>query len=136
MRGNGSEVRGTLIVRGALHETYEDDGASGEWVTKTRSATFAIENRRFVGIPGLGDKVNIGPAEPPLDYWAEVDEVEELDDGTVRVTAQLDLDGQREEVEENEVSAEYEGLTFYGHARQIANEVIEETRTPLSDLED
>lgn len=34
MRGNGSEVRGTLIVRGALHQTYEEDEAAGEWVTK------------------------------------------------------------------------------------------------------
>lgn len=84
----------------------------------------------------MGDKVNIGPAEPPLDYWAEVAEVEELDDGTVRVTAQLDLESQREEVVENEVSAEYEVLTFYGHARQIEEDLLEERRIPLSQTDD
>lgn len=135
MRGNGSEVPGTLIVRGVLHQTYEEDEAAGEWVTKTFSATFANEDRKFAGVPSRGDKVNIGPADAPLDYWAEVTEVERMADGTLRVSAQLDPEGQREEVEENEVSTEYEVLTFYGHARQIANELIEEERTPLSELE-
>jgi len=61
LRGNGSEVHGTLIVKGALHQDYLEDRATGEWVTKTYSATFAIEDRRFAGIPSRGERVNIGP---------------------------------------------------------------------------
>jgi len=72
MRDKGKRVAGTLIVRGALHQVSEEDEAAGEWVTKTYSASFAIENREFVGVPRPGEKVNIGPTEAPLDYWAVV----------------------------------------------------------------
>lgn len=136
MSTDGDKVVGTLIVRGALNQTYEEDGAAKEWVTRTFSGTFAIENRDFVGLPSEGEKVNIGPPRPALDYWAVVAKVEQNQDGNFEVTAQLDVEAQREEVEEDEVSYEYEVLTFYGHAKQVANELLEVTRVPLSDLED
>jgi hypothetical protein len=136
MRGNGKRVWGTLIVRGALHQISEEDEQSQEWVTKTYSATFAIEDRHFAGVPRQGEKVNIGPEEAPLDYWAVVSEVEEKPDGTIEVIADLDTEAQKEDVEMEEVSDEYEVLTMYGHTAQIAEELIQETRTPLSELED
>ena len=134
MRGNGKKVSGTLIVRGALHQISEENEQTGEWVTKTYSATFAIEDRHFAGIPRRGEKVNIGPEEAPLDYWAVVSEVEENPDGTIEVLADLDVEAQNEDVEMEEVSDEYEVLTMYGHTAQIAEELIQETRTPLSEL--
>lgn len=136
LRDNGKRVAGTLIIRGALHQTSDEDVAAGEWVTKTYSASFAIEEREFVGVPRPGEKVNIGPSEAPLDYWAVVAEVGRKPDGTVEVMAQLDLESQKEDVEINEVSDEYEVLTFYGHAVQIDEELIDEKRTPLSELEE
>jgi hypothetical protein len=126
MRDKGKRVAGTLIVRGALHQVSEEDEAAGEWVTKTYSASFAIENREFVGVPRPGEKVNIGPTEAPLDYWAVVADVEQDPDVSVQVIAELDVDAQREDVEINEVSDEYEVLTFYGHAVQIDEELIDE----------
>jgi hypothetical protein len=45
-------------------------------VTKTYSTTFAIEDREFAGNPLPGEKVNIGPADVSLEYWAVVSEVE------------------------------------------------------------
>jgi hypothetical protein len=136
MRDKGKRVAGTLIVRGALHQVSEEDEAAGEWVTKTYSASFAIENREFVGVPRPGEKVNIGPTEAPLDYWAVVADVEQDPDVSVQVIAELDVDAQREDVEINEVSDEYEVLTFYGHAVQIDEELIDEKRTQLSELEE
>jgi hypothetical protein len=136
MRDKGKRVAGTLIVRGALHQVSEEDEAAGEWVTKTYSASFAIENREFVVVPRPGEKVNIGPTEAPLDYWAVVADVEQDPDGSVQVIAELDVDAQREDVEINEVSDEYEVLTFYGHAVQIDEELIDEKRTQLSELEE
>jgi hypothetical protein len=124
-RGNDSEVRGTLIVRGALDQDYEQDRLSNEWVTRIYSSAFAIENRRFVGVPAVGERVNIGPDEAQLDYWAKVVEVDQELDGHLRVIAELDREVQLEEVETNEVSEEYEVLTFYGHASQVSREVVE-----------
>lgn len=135
MSTDGNSVVGTLIVRGALNQTYGEDGATEEWVTKTFSATFAIEDRDFASLPREGERVRVGPPGPPLDYWAVVVEVEQKKDGNVEVMAQLDVEAQREDVEEDEVSYEYEVLTFYGHAKQIDNELIEETRVPLAELE-
>lgn len=132
MRDNGKRVSGTLIVRGALHQVSEEDRAAGEWVTKTYSAIFAIEDREFVGTPRPGEKVNIGPTEAPLDYWAVVSEVEQNPDGSVQVIAELGIERQREDVEINEVSDEYEVLTFYGHATQIDEELVDERREKLS----
>jgi hypothetical protein len=133
MRDKGKRIAGTLIVTGALRQDYDEDPVAGEWVTKTYSATFAIEGRVFAGVPREGEKINIGPEEAALDYWAVVNEVAELSDGNLRVTAQLDVDSQREQVEVNEESDEYEVLTFYGHTVEIAEELIEEKRAPLSD---
>lgn len=136
MRDNGKRISGTLIVRGALHQVSEEDRASGEWVTRTYSASFAIEDRKFAGTPSPGEKVNIGPTEASLDYWAVVSEVGQRPDGSVEVTSELDIDAQREDVEINEVSDEYEVLTFYGHAVQIDVELIDEKREPPSELDD
>jgi len=136
MGTDGKKVVGTLIVRGALHQTSEQEEAAAEGVTKTYSASFAIEDREFAGVPRAGEKVNIGPSEAPLDYWAVVAVVEQKPDGSVEVTAELDVEAQREDVEVNEVSDEYEVLTFYGHATQIDEELISEKRVPLSELED
>lgn len=134
MRGNGKRIAGTLIVRGALHQMSEEDDVAGEWVTKTYSATFAIEDREFASMPRLGEKVNIGPEEAPLDYWAVVSEVEQKPNGRIQIIAELDVEAQKEDVEINEVSDEYEVLTVYGHTVQIAEDLIEERRTPLSEL--
>jgi hypothetical protein len=99
-------------------------------------ASFAIEDREFAGIPRPGEKVNIGPTEAPLDYWAVVAEVEQKPDGSIEVTTELDVEAQRADVEVNEVSDEYEVLTFYGHATQIDEALLDERRVPLSHLED
>jgi hypothetical protein len=136
MGTDGKKVIGTLIVRNALHQTSEEDEAAGEWVTKTHSASFVIEGREFAGIPRPGEKVNIGPTEAPLDYWAVAAEVEQKPDGSIEVTAELDVEAQRADVEVNEVSDEYEVLTFYGHATQIDEALLDERRVPLSHLED
>ncbi len=136
MRNNGKRVRGTLIIRGALHQITEVDEAAGEWVTKTYSASFMIEERDFAGIPREGEKVNIGPEEAPLDYWAVVSAVEELEAGRVEVTAELDVEAQKEDVEINEGSDEYEVLTVYGHAAHIRDELIGEERGPYPDMEE
>jgi hypothetical protein len=136
MRNNGTRVVGTLIVRGALHQTSDEDDSAGVWVTKTFSASFAIEDRGFAGMPSPGDKVNIGPEEAALDYWAVVAEVEQSPDGSVRVIAELDFESQRGDVEINEVSDEYEVLTMYGHAVPIDQKLIDEKRTPISELND
>lgn len=135
MRGNGKRVVGALIVRGALHQISEEDEEAGEWVTKTYSASFAIEDRGFAGVPRIGERVNIGPEEAPLDYWAVVLDVQQTPDGSVRVISELDIDAQKGDVAVNEVSDEYEVLTVYGNTTQIDEELIEEKRTPLSDLE-
>lgn len=136
MNGDGRSVHGTLVVKGALHQTYDEDKASGDWVTSTFSGTFAIPDRAFLEVPTEGEKVNIGPQQaPPLDYWAVVTGVDSMPDGSLRVIAELDQDAQLEEVEENEVSDEYEVLTFYGHATQIGNDLIKENRVPLSEMD-
>jgi hypothetical protein len=135
MRDNGKRVTGTLIVRGALHQISDEDEVAGEWVTKTYSTSFAIEDRELARVPRLGEKVNIGPVEAPLDYWAVVAEVEQTEDGSVQVTAELDVEAQKEDVEINEVSDEYEVLTFYGHAVQIDEELIEEKRIPMNEVD-
>lgn len=136
MRGNGHPIVGTLIVQGALRQDYEEDESTGEWVTKTYSVTFTIEDRGFVGIPMVGEKVNIGPEEVALDYWAIVSGVEQLPHGKVRVMAEVDPTTQLKQLEENEESDECEVLTVYGHAVELSEELIDERRTPLSELED
>lgn len=57
-----------------------------------------------------------------------VTEVEQNPDGSVQVIAELDIEHQRQDVETNEVSDEYEVLTFYGHAFQIDEELVDEKR--------
>jgi hypothetical protein len=57
-----------------------------------------------------------------------------MPNGTVRVTAELDPLSQREQLEMNEESDEYEILTVYGHAIEVALELIDESRTPLLDF--
>jgi len=41
MNRDGRRVGGTLIVKGALHQTYDEDKVSGDWVTSTCAGTFA-----------------------------------------------------------------------------------------------
>lgn len=136
MLNNGKRVVGSLIVRGALHQTSDEDAAAGEWVTRTFSASFAIEGRGFAGTPRPGDRANIGPEGASLDYWAVVSEVVQDSDGSIQVVSELDLEAQKDDVEANEVSDEYEVLTMYGHAVLIDQTLIDERRTPLSELND
>lgn len=124
------------MVKGALRQDNGEEESIGEWVPKTYSAKFAIKNRALAAIPTVGDKVNIGSDGMPLDYWAAVAGAEDLEVGTVRVTADLDPGSQWEQLDLGEESEEYEVLSFHGDAVMIPEELVEEKRTPSSELEE